>query len=326
MRKLARVALAGVVGFAVTCGLVGTPASAVPTTADAASVKIAAPVKPAFTTLRLGMRGEAVRQAQVKLVRIGYLATADGYFGTSTRDAVVRLQTVYGHTVRNGEINAATMTTLIMVYDRALRVPAGTLTPGTTGEAVRLLQQALATIGYFTGSVNGTYNGATKEAVARFQRNYGVRAMRGYATPATRTSIDTAYKKVLATQQTNLHANCRYGRAICIDKTARKVYWVVNGRILKTLDARFAKPGYSTPTGNYQVYTKIYKDWSRAYSAWMPFSIYYDGGRAVHYSYGFAADGYNGGSHGCVNLRDWAGAEWLYNQARVGDKVIVYYS
>ncbi len=122
-----------------------------------------------------------------------------------------------------------------------------------------------------------------------------------------------------------LDSRCTTGRAICVDKTARKVYWVVNGNVYKTLDARFAAPGYSTPTGSYKVYRKVYLDYSRSYNnAKMPFSIYYQGGRAVHYSYGFAAQGWNGGSHGCVNLRDWAGAAWLYNQARVGDKVIIF--
>lgn len=121
-----------------------------------------------------------------------------------------------------------------------------------------------------------------------------------------------------------LDGRCTSGRAICVDKTARKVYWVINGKILKTLDARFAGPGYSTPTGGYKVYRKVYLDISHYNNAKMPFSIYYQGGRAVHYSYGFAAQGWNGGSHGCVNLRDWAGSEWLYNQSRVGDKVIIY--
>lgn len=327
MKRLARVALAGVVGFAVTCGMV-TPAGAAPAQAPAAAAaaKLSGPVKPGFTTLRLGMKGEAVRQAQAKLVAIGYLTRADGVYGTGTRDAVKRLQTAYKHSVINGEINAATMATLNVLYDRAIKVPAGTLSPGMTGEAVRQLQTALATIGYYTGSVNGTYNNATKTAVANVQRTYKVSGLRGYATPVTRTTINTIYKKVLANQRVKLHANCMTGRAICVDKTARKLYWVVNGRVQKTLDARFARPGFSTPTGNYRVYTKIYKDWSRAYRAWMPFSIYYQGGRAVHYSYGFASDGYNGGSAGCVNLRDWNGAAWLYNQVRVGDKVIIFNS
>ena len=38
-----------------------------------------------------------------------------------------------------------------------------------------------------------------------------------------------------------------------------------------------------------------------------------------------AAIGYSGvGSHGCVNTRDKAKMAWLFNEARVGDLVVVY--
>lgn len=326
MKRLARIALTGAAAIAVTSGLVGTPAHAAPVPAPAASAKMAGPVKPSFTTLKFGMRGSAVTKAQLKLVRIGYLTKADGYFGTATRDAVLKLQTAYGHTTINGEINSATMATINILYDRALRTPAGTLTPGMVGASVKSLQQALTTLGHYSGPISGTYTQATKNSVAQFQRAHGISAVRGYATWPTRVAINDAYKRALAAQRYKLHVNCMTGRAFCVDKTARKVHFVVNGKIQKTLDARFARPGYATPTGNYRVYRKIYKDWSRAYRAWMPFSIYYDGGRAIHYSYGFAAEGFNGGSHGCVNLRDWNGAQWMYNQARIGDKVIIYFS
>jgi len=46
----------------------------------------------------------------------------------------------------------------------------------------------------------------------------------------------------------------------------------------------------------------------------------------VHYSPDFAANGYNGASHGCVNVRDRAVVAWLFDRVRLGDKVIVYRS
>ena len=46
----------------------------------------------------------------------------------------------------------------------------------------------------------------------------------------------------------------------------------------------------------------------------------------MHYSPDFAATGYNGASHGCVNVRDYDGVRWLFDQVRLGDKVIVYRS
>ncbi|HLT60746.1 MAG TPA: L,D-transpeptidase, partial [Microlunatus sp.] len=63
---------------------------------------------------------------------------------------------------------------------------------------------------------------------------------------------------------------------------------------------------------------------SNLYHTPMPYSMFFSGGQAVHYSADFAARGYNGGSHGCVNVRNWAAIVELFAQARVGDKVIVY--
>jgi hypothetical protein len=47
--------------------------------------------------------------------------------------------------------------------------PTATLKPGDQGTQVRELQQALASLGYSLGTVDGNYGSATKSAVARFQ-------------------------------------------------------------------------------------------------------------------------------------------------------------
>ena len=46
---------------------------------------------------------------------------------------------------------------------------------------------------------------------------------------------------------------------------------------------------------------------SKLYDSAMPFAMFFSGGQAVHYSSDFAARGYSGASHGCVNVRDYAG-------------------
>ena len=58
----------------------------------------------------------------------------------------------------------------------------------------------------------------------------------------------------------------------------------------------------------------------------MPFAMFFSGGQAVHYSSDFAAVGYDGASHGCVNVRDYEGVAWLFDQVAIGDKVVVYWS
>ena len=65
---------------------------------------------------------------------------------------------------------------------------------------------------------------------------------------------------------------------------------------------------------------------SKLYGSSMPYAMFFSGGQAVHYSPDFAATGYNGASHGCVNIRDYDVIAWLFDQVNVGDKVIVYWA
>ena len=58
----------------------------------------------------------------------------------------------------------------------------------------------------------------------------------------------------------------------------------------------------------------------------MPFAMFFSGGQAVHYSPDFAANGYNGASHGCVNVRDYGAIASLFDQVPLGTKVVVYRS
>jgi peptidoglycan hydrolase-like protein with peptidoglycan-binding domain len=47
--------------------------------------------------------------------------------------------------------------------------PSIPLKPGDQGPAVKVLQRALASLGYSPGSVDGSYGPSTQRAVARFQ-------------------------------------------------------------------------------------------------------------------------------------------------------------
>jgi hypothetical protein len=54
--------------------------------------------------------------------------------------------------------------------------PETTLKPGNTGAQVKVLQRALASLGYSAGAVDGQYGPATKRAVAAFQHAHGLTA------------------------------------------------------------------------------------------------------------------------------------------------------
>lgn len=121
-----------------------------------------------------------------------------------------------------------------------------------------------------------------------------------------------------------LPAACDRHKALCIDMRQRVLRYVVDGQVALTLDARFGMPGNATARGSFRVRSKSRNHVSTRYRTWMPYAMFFHGDQAVHYSPYFARDGYDGGSHGCVNLRDRRAAAWLFDRIPIGTPVIVY--
>ena len=94
------------------------------------------------------------------------------------------------------------------------------------------------------------------------------------------------------------------GRVLCINKKTRKLVYVVNGKAVQVADARFGARKTPTRNGTFKVYRKSKNHVSSLYHSKMPYAMFFSGGQAVHYSSDFKARGYNGASHGCVNIRD----------------------
>ncbi|QCV88144.1 hypothetical protein FEZ32_07075 [Acidipropionibacterium jensenii] len=121
-----------------------------------------------------------------------------------------------------------------------------------------------------------------------------------------------------------LDNRCLSGLVVCISKTDRKLRLVNNGKILITLDARFGRPSEPTREGSFKIFWKNKNHVSTLYGSRMPFAMFFSGGEAIHYSSDFAARGYVGNSHGCVNIRSWSGIQYVWNHAPVNTKVVVY--
>ena len=111
---------------------------------------------------------------------------------------------------------------------------------------------------------------------------------------------------------------------VCIDKTQRLVRLMRDGSVAMSLDARFGALGAATQEGLFEVYDKRADDFSTEFGVPMQYSLYFAGGQAVHYSEVFAAQGYTGGSAGCVNTRDLESTRALFEQVPEGTKVFVY--
>jgi len=71
--------------------------------------------------------------------------------------------------------------------------PTGPLKPGDTGAQVKILQRALAALGFSTGKVDGDYGPATQAATKRFQRSAGLKAD-GIFGPATLRALTNALR------------------------------------------------------------------------------------------------------------------------------------
>ncbi|MFC0623518.1 L,D-transpeptidase [Kribbella deserti] len=140
--------------------------------------------------------------------------------------------------------------------------------------------------------------------------------------PSATTSSSAIVKGKLQIDRRCLAA----GRILCVNKTTRKVVFMLNGKVLKTADARFGGPRTPTREGTFKVYRKSKNHVSRLYGSAMPYAMFFSGGQAIHYSADFRARGYNGSSHGCANLRSREIAAWMFARAKINDKVIVYRS
>jgi hypothetical protein len=141
---------------------------------------------------------------------------------------------------------------------------------------------------------------------------------------ATIAATSTTSATVLVPGKLRLDRRCMTGRILCINKKTRKIAFLYNGKLLATADARFGCSRTPTRNGSFKIYRKDKNHVSSLYHSAMPYSMFFSGGQAVHYSADFRARGYNGCSHGCVNVRDKNKLAWIYNRMKVGDKVLVY--
>ncbi len=141
-----------------------------------------------------------------------------------------------------------------------------------------------------------------------------------------RPAADERTRPGQAPEPVRLDPRCERGRALCADKSTNTLRWVVDGEIRTTVAARFGAPKTPIREGMFRVYDKLRHHVSSLYGTPMPFAMFFSGGQAVHYSKDFRHEGYDGASHGCINVRNYRAMADLFDRVRIGDKVIVYRS
>lgn len=180
----------GVAGSATLAALYSTSSTAAPTrtparTATARPDPTATPVisSTGYVSLREGSTGDAVRQLQSKLKELGfYSGNVDGSYGTATVTAVRNFQSSTSLRV-DGIAGPATQRKLYSTSSGSTTY--STIRPGDTGSSVSNLQYTLYELGYYDGSVDGTYGATTTDAVRAFQIRNAITPVDGIAGPKT---------------------------------------------------------------------------------------------------------------------------------------------
>ncbi|MEV0279982.1 L,D-transpeptidase family protein [Streptomyces sp. NPDC050610] len=209
--------------------------------------------------------------------------------------------------------------------------PKVVLAPGAHGSRVRELQARLRRLALFGPNPTGYYGPATKSSVAAFQRGHGLngtgttdsgtwRALRSATGRPSDMELRPPTTKPLDTPD----RRCRTGRVLCISKKSDTLAWMVDGKVVSAMDVRFGSQYSPTREGAFKVDFKSRDHVSTIYHSAMPYAMFFSGGQAVHYSSDFAARGYAGASHGCINVRDKKKIAALFREVRKGDRVVVY--
>jgi len=294
----------------------------------------------AAAILEEGDKGTKVRDLQHRLRQLDWFAgNITGSYGKATVKGVKGFQEKRDYP-ETGAVDTKTWNKLVSMtrkptddemHNRLVPGPA-ILEQGDSGDRVRDLQARLKQIGWFSGSVTGSYGSMTVSAVKGFQGKRAIpvtgevdqRTMDRLAAMTRTPSNDEKHNRTPKPSAAGLDSRCMTGRALCISKSTNSLVWVIDGKPQMRMDVRFGSAELPTREGSFSVGWKSRNHVSTIYHTKMPYAMFFSGGQAVHYSPDFAARGYNGASHGCVNVRNLSGIQSLFGQVRVGDKVIVY--
>lgn len=107
------------------------------------------------------------------------------------------------------------------------------------------------------------------------------------------------------------------GDGACVDLSAKRVWLVQGGEVVRTASMTSGRPGERTPTGTFHVTWKDADHRSSEFNdAPMPWSVFFNGGIAFH------TGSLSRQSAGCIHLSDSV-ARTFFRTLSVGDTVVV---
>ncbi|MCB0911952.1 MAG: L,D-transpeptidase [Propionibacteriaceae bacterium] len=208
--------------------------------------------------------------------------------------------------------------------------------PGSSGKCASLVIQKLKAAKFYPWASTSVINRTSgANAILNYQRSRGLNPT-GYVKKKTWLALAARTPALPVKLPKKCYAD---GIVICVDQSHRKLFWMKNGKVKRTVKVRLGgynylkkkdqKKGewrvYATANGTWRVYDKQVDPASENYgSGAMPYSTMFYPDMYVHYSPGFHAVGYAGSSHGCVNVGSLTDAIWIFKHTPIGTKVVTF--
>jgi peptidoglycan hydrolase-like protein with peptidoglycan-binding domain/SH3-like domain-containing protein len=151
-------------------------------------------------TIKSGNTGEAVENMQTRLKELGYYAgDISGVCDKDTVTAIKAFQTKMNLTsdgvatsdvldILYGALAASASDVVTPTPTPTIAAPTVTLRKGDSGDGVKALQQRLADLGYFSGTIDSKFGTSTQTALKAFQKKNGL-SQDGVCGAQTRTVL-----------------------------------------------------------------------------------------------------------------------------------------
>lgn len=168
--------------------------------------------------LKEGSRGTEVTQLQNKLKEQGYFGSTKptGYFGSVTKNAVLRLQrdrNLFQDGIVGNQTNAA-------LHEGYMQ-----LRFGMSGSSITNLQKGLRNAGMLSAKATGYYGKATENAVIAFEKQLGL-PIDGIADPVMQSKLYSFNSPKAAISMASRGSNNTTTSTVSSEKAKADIYWL----------------------------------------------------------------------------------------------------
>lgn len=194
--------------------------------------------------------------------------------------------------------------------------------PVLSKEEIKQAEQWLKELGYWTGPVDGVWDGSTRHALVAFQKLQGARAT-GRLTRAEYNALSVAAPHRPKEISGGMHIEVDIGRQVLFlvdaEGKAGNILPISSGTGKRFKEAGYPESLAVTPCARLEVYQKI-AGWRKSPLGEMHNPLYIVGGIAIHGSTDVPA---YPASHGCIRVPMYA-SQLLPKMVPVGTPVFVY--